>query len=238
MTVPTAFASVELRRYRLKPGRRDELIALFETQFLESQEACGMVPLGHFRDLDDADAFVWLRGFPRFEQRATALERFYVQSEAWKRHRDAANDTMLDSDDVLLLRPARSGSGINVTSLVRPPLDADESASRYLWILEMLLPDPASEATVAVFESAALPHLVDVARDASYFITDRRPNEFPKLPVRENENAFVACALCDTLGDIEKCREIIDGAFLSAMVQPVIDAKHRRLVPGRRSLMR
>lgn len=197
-----------------------------------------MMPLGHFRDLDDADAFVWLRGFPRFEERAAALECFYLQSEAWKRHRDAANDTMIDSDDVLLLRPARNGSGIDITGLVRPSLDADESATRYLWVSEILLKDKASEATVGVFESTALPRLREITRDTSYFTTDRRPNEFPKLPVRENDNAFVVCALCYTLDDIEKCRETVDGAFVRAIVEPVIATKHRRLVPGRRSLMR
>jgi hypothetical protein len=29
---------VELRQYRMKPGRRDDLIDLFEREFVESQE--------------------------------------------------------------------------------------------------------------------------------------------------------------------------------------------------------
>src|SRR5512143_3890578 len=35
-------AVVELRDYTLHPGRRDELIALFEGEFIEAQEAAGM----------------------------------------------------------------------------------------------------------------------------------------------------------------------------------------------------
>ncbi|MCE3544317.1 NIPSNAP family protein, partial [Escherichia coli] len=46
---------VELRRYTLHPGRRDDLIDLFDTHFLESQEACGMTVIGQFRDPDDPD---------------------------------------------------------------------------------------------------------------------------------------------------------------------------------------
>ena len=37
---------VELRQYTLRPNQRDTLIALFEREFVESQEACGMHLVG------------------------------------------------------------------------------------------------------------------------------------------------------------------------------------------------
>jgi hypothetical protein len=46
---------VELRQYTLHAGRRDELIELFEREFIETQEALGMRVIGQFRDLDDSD---------------------------------------------------------------------------------------------------------------------------------------------------------------------------------------
>ena len=67
---------VELRRYTLHPGRRDDLISPFETHFLESQELCGMKIIGQFRDIDDPDAFVWLRGFGDMQARHQALTAF------------------------------------------------------------------------------------------------------------------------------------------------------------------
>ena len=54
---------LELRQYTLKPGRRDELVELFDREFVTGQEACGMRVLGQFLDADDPDRFVWLRGF-------------------------------------------------------------------------------------------------------------------------------------------------------------------------------
>src|SRR5258708_4532773 len=54
---------VELRQYTLRGGRREDLISLFEREFIESQEALGVRVLGIFRDLDDPDRFVWTRGF-------------------------------------------------------------------------------------------------------------------------------------------------------------------------------
>src|SRR5688500_10172787 len=63
-------AIVELRDYTLRPGQRDVLIGLFEQNFIEGQEAVGMRVIDHFRDLDDPDRFVWLRGFPDMPSRA------------------------------------------------------------------------------------------------------------------------------------------------------------------------
>lgn len=95
----------ELRQYTLHPGKRDVLIELFERAFIDPQEAAGMRVLGSFRDLDDPDRFVWFRSFPDMVQRKEALARFYG-GPVWKAHRDEANATMIDSDDVLLLRLA------------------------------------------------------------------------------------------------------------------------------------
>ena len=60
--------------------------------------------LGQFRDLDDPDSFVWLRGFNDMPTRKRALEAFY-DGPVWKQHAAAANATMIDVDNVLLLRP-------------------------------------------------------------------------------------------------------------------------------------
>src|SRR5262245_30640855 len=97
---------VELRRYALRPGARDTLIELFDREFVETQEELGMWVLGQFRDLDDPDSFVWLRGFTDMETRRRGLETFYT-GPIWKQHGPAANATMIDSDNVLLLRPLR-----------------------------------------------------------------------------------------------------------------------------------
>jgi hypothetical protein len=53
---------VELRQYTLHPGKRDVLIDLFDREFIDPQEALGMKVIGQFRDLDDRNRFVWLRG--------------------------------------------------------------------------------------------------------------------------------------------------------------------------------
>src|SRR5437773_2801784 len=100
---------VELRQYALHPGKRDVLIDLFDREFVETQEAAGMRIIGQFRDLDHPDRFVWLRGFRDMTSRAKALTDFYG-GPAWKKHPEAANEKMIDSDNGLLPRPARPTS--------------------------------------------------------------------------------------------------------------------------------
>ena len=102
---------VELRQYTLRGGRRDELIRLFEREFIGPQDAAGARVLGTFRDLDDPDRFVWLRGFESMAARAAALNAFYT-GPVWRAHGKAANATMVDSDNVLLLRPAATDRGL------------------------------------------------------------------------------------------------------------------------------
>jgi len=114
---------VELRQYTLHPGQRDTLIDLFDRELVETQEAVGMTVLGQFRDLDNADRFVWLRGFAGMPARAEALARFYA-GPVWQAHRTAANATMIDSDNVLLLRPVGTSMPLEAWRRSKAPAGA------------------------------------------------------------------------------------------------------------------
>ena len=176
---------VELRQYTLKSGQRDTLIALFEREFVESQEAVGIELIGTFRDLDDPDRFVWLRGFPDMTARAQSLGAFYG-SPVWKAHREAANATMIDSDNVLLLRPAWKGSDA---------LQQGGTPSRIVTVTICHLGADATEAFVEGFRQT-IPSLESAgASVVGAFVTDSSPNNFPALPVREGENVFVWISL-------------------------------------------
>src|SRR5260370_31902418 len=106
---------VELRQYTLHEGTRERLIDLFENEFIESQEALGIRVIGPFRDLEDHNRFGWLRGFPDMDERSRMLAAFY-DGPVWRAHHDAANGTMIDSDNVLLLRPTHGSANSAVTN--------------------------------------------------------------------------------------------------------------------------
>ncbi|WP_436843546.1 ATP-binding protein [Streptomyces hundungensis] len=132
---------VELRQYTLRPGARDTLIELFEREFVTGQQAVGIHVGGRFRDLDDPDRFVWLRSFPDMRRRRRSLEAFYT-GPVWRAHRDAANATMVDSDDVLLLRgpgftPSPGTREVGAT-ICQPP----DAAAFAAYAARHLGPDP------------------------------------------------------------------------------------------------
>ncbi len=181
---------LELRQYTLHPGKRDVLIELFEREFIEPQEALGICIAGQFRDLDNPDRFVWLRGFPDMPTRARALNAFYT-GPVWKAHRAAANATMIDSDNVLLLRPARANTGFNLGAK-RAPAGAQQNPGGLLIATIYDFGAPVPPDFVAFFEREMQPALEEAGAPVlATFVTENSPNNFPALPVRENENVFV-----------------------------------------------
>jgi ketosteroid isomerase-like protein/quinol monooxygenase YgiN len=182
---------VELRQYTLRPGKRDAFIALFDRQFVESQEAVGTRVIGHFRDHDDPNRFVWLRGFRDMPSRAQALQEFYG-GPVWKTHREAANAAIVDSDNVLLLRPALPTSGFPLESRERPPIGANKVSEGLLIATIYYLPAPADAGFLEFFTSTVEPILSQAgASILARLVTENSANNFPALPVREGENVVV-----------------------------------------------
>ena len=173
---------VELRQYDLRPGRRDELVELFDRELVEPQEALGMRILGQLRQPSRPDRFVWLRGYPDLATRARALPAFYG-GPVWAAHAEAANATMVDWSDVLLLRPVAGRSDVPVA--VRPPPGAAGE------------PGPGSTIVVTVCRlderpppDAEVARLVP-AEALAAFVTLEADNPLPALPVREGEQVVV-----------------------------------------------
>ena len=172
---------VELRQYTLYGGRRDELITLFEREFIEPQDALGAHVLGLFRDVDDPDRFVWLRGFAGMVERFDALTSFYGGA-VWQAHRTAANATMVDSDNVLLLR-------IVGGQWPSPRAEAHGSLVR-LAIHYLREVDPAAFLDFFKRSLAAVIAAAGGSVETVMLSSDQR-NTFTRLPVREDESALV-----------------------------------------------
>ena len=175
----------------LHPGKRDVLIDLFDREFVESQEALGMKLIGQFRDLDNPNRFVWLRGFRDMPSRAQALTDFYG-GPVWKTHREAANATMTDSDNVLLLHPATPTSAFSFGNKERPRAGANEARSELIVATIYYLDAPVHAGFVEFFEKTVKPAVIGSgATVLAFLVTEHSENTFPALPVRQGENVFV-----------------------------------------------
>jgi hypothetical protein len=204
---------IELRQYTLKSGQRDALIELFDRHFIESQEAAGMTVIGQFRDRERSDRFVWMRGFQDMASRHRALEQFY-DGPVWMAHRNAANETMLDSDNVLLLRPARPDLSF---SIGRDHPGTPHTPTDILIGLSVLN-KPVDEALVAGFDRDIVPRLrAQGVNVQGVFVTESAPNTFTRLPVREGEHVFVWVAtVARTPVSPEQLEEITNASALDS----------------------
>lgn len=236
----------ELRRYTLHPGQRDVLIDVFERHLIESQNEVGMEVLAHYRDLDDPDAFVWFRGFRDMASRGDALPAFYLYGAAWRTHRDAANATMIDSDDVLLLRETRPGSGFGAATLPRAPVGAQAAAQTRAIVTTYSLAAAVGPDFLDFFERTLAPAAAEAgAKLLAAYATEHSANNFPRLPVREGENVFVWVAGFDDQAAFERYPQALaQSPRWRDEVQPKLSqwlnkpAAAHRLAPATRSLVR
>lgn len=205
----------ELRQYTMVPGRRETLIALFDREFVETQEAVGMRVVGTFRDVDRPDYFVWMRAYADMPARQRGLEAFYG-GPVWAEHRNAANATMVDAADVLLLRhSALPGSALAVESAIsfaplfgtprttprttpRPPRRAPQTPAAGGTLYSMLvlfLTAPVDDGVRRWAAGELLPRLERAGNSVeAVFETEYAPNNFPRLPVREGEHVLAVLA--------------------------------------------
>jgi hypothetical protein len=178
-TVP-ASAVVEFRPYVTRPGKRDDFIGLFD-QLTPDLAAAGQRIHGQFRDANDPDKVVWLRGYESMEQRGRALPAFY-DGAAWKENRAAVNATLADIGDVRLLKPvdeagftlAKKMTAFMVATIYALNAAADDGFLRF-WRARL---EPAMAA-------AGAPSVAALS-------TDYSRDNFPRIPiVKAGEHAFV-----------------------------------------------
>jgi hypothetical protein len=235
---------VELRQYTLHAGRRETLIELFEREFIESQEALGMSVIGQFRDRDDANRFVWLRGFPSMAARGEALGSFYG-GPVWQAHREAANATMLDSDNVLLLHHTPGSAGFALAAR-HDGGHAEERPAESVVVATIHYLDDASAGFARFFAAAMMPTIAAAGgRVLATLATEGAKNNFPRLPVRERETVFVWFGRFPDLAAHERFGAALrhaedwrEGASPEILRQFMRKPEVLTLIPTRRSLLR
>ncbi|RVA17072.1 NIPSNAP family protein, partial [Mesorhizobium sp. M7D.F.Ca.US.004.03.1.1] len=116
----------------------------------------------------------------------------------WAAHSHAANATMIDSDDVLPLKPAWPGAGFDLAGAQRPSLGTDEKPIRNkplpgIVVIEIHHLQPGTEVDFANrFEAETACLTTADARLLAAFVTEHAENSFPRLPVRADGNVFLS----------------------------------------------
>ena len=93
---------IEMRTYRLKPGKRPEFLEIFRTRSVPAHREIGMTIAGPFLSVEDPDTFFFMRGFPDLESREPMKAQFY-EGELWNRELESVLMPMIDRYDVVVV---------------------------------------------------------------------------------------------------------------------------------------
>ncbi len=123
-----------------------------------------------------------MRGFKNTDARAIINAGFYY-GPLWREHASTMNSLMVDSDNVLLLRPLTPAQGVLVLPAVDPIKEAKGAQGIVVAQIFAIKPNSVdafarqADQTFANYRSAG-------AREAGILVTLDVPNNFPQLPVR------------------------------------------------------
>lgn len=182
------YTVVELRRYTIKPGARATFARYFETWFPDAFQQLGAIAFGQFCERGQPDRFTWLRGFKDMDARLAVNQAFY-SGPVWAEHKPAVNGLIADSDDVLLLCPARPDSSVRAMCAVDPVTElhgAQGIAVAQIFKVRADMRDaflPKAEAAFANYRGEGV-------IEAGVLKTLDVPNNFPQHPIR-TDGSFV-----------------------------------------------
>jgi hypothetical protein len=176
------FQAIEFRRYIIKPGEREHFAQYFESYFPEAFQQLGAIAAGSFLERKNQSGFTWIRGFHTIDNRAVANAEFYYGS-VWKEHKKTLNDLMIDSDNVMLLRPLNPERGVPILPAVDPV--TEPNGAQGIVVAQIFAVNANSvEAFAKEAETAFASYRAAGAREAGVLVTLDVINNFPQLPIR------------------------------------------------------
>jgi hypothetical protein len=93
---------VEMRTYKLKPGKREEFLKIFRVQSMPAHREIGMPIVGPFLSIEDPETFFFMRIFPDLASREPMKSRFY-EGSLWKNELENRLVPMIEKFDVALV---------------------------------------------------------------------------------------------------------------------------------------
>jgi hypothetical protein len=237
-TAPPRYPVIELRRYTIAPGRRRQFADYFESYFPEAFQQLGALAFGQFFERERADCFTWLRGYRNMPARAAVNHAFY-DGPVWQEHKPKLNGCIVDSDNVLLLRPLYPDSDLPALRAVDPV--AEPLGAQGIAVVQLFQVAPGRfDACASAAEAAFLHYTGAGVTEAAILVTLDQPNNFPRHPVRSDGTWLVWIGMLRdeaALAALRPCLEAA-GAALAAAGMLAAPAELLVLDPARRSRLR
>lgn len=93
---------VEMRTYKLKPGKRTEFLEIFRARSIPEHRKIGMTIVGPFLSVEDEDTFFFMRYFPNLPSREGMKSQFY-DGPLWKNELESVLMPMIEKYDAVLV---------------------------------------------------------------------------------------------------------------------------------------
>lgn len=235
---PINYSVIELRRYTLVEGAAKRFSRSFETWFPEAFQQLGALVLGHFFERGAVERFTWLRGYPDMAARAAVNTAFY-DGPVWREHKATLNQWILDSDDVLLLRPLNEGSAIPAIASVDPVAEPDGAGG--IAVLQIL---PVLEGQLIECAQAADPWFASYqgrgVAEAGILATLDEANNFPRHPIRTDGTYLVWMGVLRDQQALDQLQPAFDAGAAAMLRSGLLTGPPELLVldPGQRSRLR
>ncbi|MAP10686.1 MAG: NIPSNAP family containing protein [Gammaproteobacteria bacterium] len=94
---------LELRQYKILPGKMDEWVEYMEGTIIPFQVARGMVITGSYRGEEDDSVYVWMRRFDSEAQRQALYAAVY-ESDTWKNEISPRVAELIDRSSIQVQR--------------------------------------------------------------------------------------------------------------------------------------
>jgi hypothetical protein len=235
---PTRYPVIELRRYTIAEGGRQRFARYFETYFPEAFQQLGAAALGHFCERERSDHFTWLRGYPDMQARAAVNHAFY-DGPVWREHRALVNGYIVDSDNVLLLRPLYPDSDIPALRAVDPV--AEPMGAQGVAVAQIFKAAPGMlDACALAAESWFVNYRGRGVIEAGILVTLDEPNNFPRHPIRTDGSWLVWLGVLRDEAALDELRPLFATAAIRLAETGLLDGPAELVVldPCRRSRLR
>lgn len=179
---------IELRNYLIQDGLRDRFIDTFKVYIEDSQNARGAFVTGKYHVKDAANNFFWIRGFENMPARKNALEGFY-NSEYWSKTKRVSAGVVVNFDNVHLLQPLDSATGIDASWFRK---------KNGVTVIDFYIANGRRKELIDFFNLKYRLVLQRTgASDISYWVCEDEHNNYPSLPMFQDENLVVVIRLFD-----------------------------------------
>ncbi len=232
------FQVIELRRYTIKDGERAHFAQYFESYFPEAFQQLGALAFGQFYERNKPSSFTWLRGFKNTDERAKVSAAFYY-GPLWKEHRATMNEILIDSDNVLLLRPLNPERSL-ITLPAVDPFSETKGAQGVVVAQIFSLKANCVEAFAQQAEPTFARFRAAGVREAGVLVTLDVANNFPQLPVRTDGPYLIWLGIAENNQKLEQFKLLAEQSLPSLAATGLLRGAPELLIldPTRRSRLR